>query len=596
MSVQTLSRRGQAFHRVGKAIPASEATRESIEARLAARRGTSIGFMDWALKVPEPKAGRLNFEAFPFQIEMYSEGVHDKEAVVMKATQVGMSAFSTRWAMYHADTRGRTGLYVFPTKGDMNDFSSLRIKPMIEGSPYLKARQRPDDPDNKGMKGVGLGMVVFRGSESKTGLDSVDCDHIVFDEYDTLEHKNIPDAEMRVSSPLSPGLIRRIGVPSVPDWGIHKLYADSDQRRWMVKCHACNHWQALDFFENVDFETATRVCSKCHKSIEGDIAAGRWVAEYPDSGRPRGYHVTRLIAPGADIRDVIVKSKKRNPSEKTVFFNKHLGIPFVPEEGRLSKEAIAAAQSRGGGYVMAPGYTGANLVTMGIDVADVRAMSVRISEHIDDERKRALWIGEVERFFEYEAGEGPSLESLMNRFGVHMAAIDHEPSGRTARAFAEKFRGLVYVVAYSGTTAQPEVLKVDDDMMTATIKRTQAIDATFELIRQQKNLLPLDLPEGYVEQMGSLVRFAEQDEVGKKKTVYRKMGPADDYAHAEVFDVIAGELWLHRQVKSALESEEDTSVDEMVEGFERSRLQDYVAPEDYYAGGRDDMEPWDRGE
>jgi hypothetical protein len=90
----------------------------------------------------------------------------------------------------------------------------------MAGSKWLMSRKRPDDPDNKGMMGIGLGMMVFRGSESKRGLDSVDCDHIVFDEYDTLDHENIPDAEMRVSSPLSPGLIRRIGVPSVPDWGI----------------------------------------------------------------------------------------------------------------------------------------------------------------------------------------------------------------------------------------------------------------------------------------------------------------------------------------------------------------------------------------
>lgn len=528
----------------------------------------SIDFYDWALKVPEPKAGPLNFDAFPPQREMYREGAHDKEAVVMKATQVGCSAWAVRWSLYHADTKGRTGLYVFPTAKDMYDFSSLRIKPTIDGSEYLAARQKPDDPDNKGMKGVGIGVVVFRGSESKRGLDSVDVDHLVFDEYDTLEHKNIPDAEMRVSSPLSPGLIRRIGVPSVPDWGISKLYDESDQRKWHVKCSHCGEWQELDFFKNVDMARAIRVCASCSGNIEADIPNGEWVALFPDRD-VRGYHMARLIIPGANIADMIKKSRKRTPSERLVFFNKHLGLPYAPAEGRLSKEAIAAAQRE---FVMgdALAYTGSNMVTMGVDVASVRDLNVRISEHISEDTKKALFIGQIESF--------DDLANLMDRFKVSMAAIDHLPDGRLSRGFAEKFPGRVYLVSYDGTPhpKDSQVLKVDEEMRHARVRRTEAIDAMADMIRQQKNLLPLDLPEHYVEQMQSLVRVSEQDELGKRVVAYRRMGPADDYAHCETYDVVATELWWLRQGVEELERESYKSLDNMLE-FQRSAL---ALPED----------------
>ncbi|MET0602216.1 MAG: phage terminase large subunit family protein, partial [Baekduia sp.] len=286
-------------------VTTGEALREKLANRKAEKAGQSIGYFDWAMKVPEAKTGPLNFDAFPFQREMYREGVDDKEMVVQKCTQIGISSWSMRWAVYHADTKGRTALYVFPKKGDMEDFTTLRIKPMIAASNYLLGRQRPDDPNNKGMIGVGLGKVVFRGSESKTGLDSVDCDVIVFDEYDTLDHANIPDAEMRVSSPLSPGLIRRIGVPSSPDWGISAKYDESDGRQWEVTCSACRHKQPLTFGDNVDLKLGIRICRRCSESIEQDIAAGEWVAQRPGEGRSRGYHVSRLVVPNADIPKLI---------------------------------------------------------------------------------------------------------------------------------------------------------------------------------------------------------------------------------------------------------------------------------------------------
>lgn len=592
MNAVTLSRaRNYGRARTGTEAATGEALREGLTQIVTEIEGKQIGFMEWALKVPEPKAGRLNFSAFPFQRELYLEGVYDKEAVVKKATQIGMSAWSIRWCLFHADTKGRTGLYVFPTKTDMWDFSSLRVKPLVKGSRHLATRKRPDDPDNKGMMGVGLGMIVLRGSESKRGLDSVDCDHIVFDEYDTLDHANIPDAEMRVSSPLSPGLIRRIGVPSVPEWGIAGLYDRSDQRRWFVKCSHCGERQSLDFYDNIDMERAIRVCARCRKSIERDIEFGEWVAAYPDGGRSRGYHVSRLIVPGADMAGLVAASKKKSPTERTVFHNKHLGEPFVAAENRLSREMIAAAQTAGGGYTMQTASVGDKLITMGIDVGDTKACNVRISEHLDDGRKRALWIGEADRFFEYEQGVGPSLEGLMKRFSVKMCAIDYMPDGRMARLFAERFQGLVYIVSFDTTKdpRNPEILKVNDDMLTARVLRTAAIDATFEQIKMQQNLLPADLPEGYVEQMGALVKVHEEDEFGRKTAVYRRIGD-DDFAFSEIYDLVAHELWLYRQAMGELTDESVTTLDEELE-FERSHLADYRVPsadQDYYAGGREE--------
>jgi hypothetical protein len=88
MATQTLSRRGANLRRGRAETKQGDALRERLTQRRSARTGKSIGFMDWALKVPEPKSGRLNFLAFPFQKELYLEGVHEKDGVVQKIGSV----------------------------------------------------------------------------------------------------------------------------------------------------------------------------------------------------------------------------------------------------------------------------------------------------------------------------------------------------------------------------------------------------------------------------------------------------------------------------------------------------------------------------
>lgn len=558
------------------ARPLSEVAGEGFRAILARGRVPVESFWDWAQRVPEPKAGKLDFRRFPFQIELYQQAFDDKQMVIAKSTQVGVSAWATRWGIYHTDIRGMTGLYIFPTVSDMYDYVDARVRPVIDGSEYLQGRVIGVKPQNKGLMRVGLGVIYWRGSESKRKFDSVDADHLVLDEYDTLNQELLPDAERRLSGSLH-GLIRRVGVPSIPEYGIDKVFQASDQRYWHVRCDACGERQPITFEDNVDLERGIRVCRDCRRPI--DVAHGEWVAKHPDRD-VRGYHVTRLIAPVTDISTIIAASKKRQPFERQVFFNKDLGEPYAPAEGRLSREVIAAAQSAGGGYTQGPAVHGEELITMGVDVASTRALNVRISKHTSDTTKIALHIGTVDSFDE--------LAALMSQFAVKMCAIDHLPDGRLSRSFANRFPGRVYLVSFD-TVQHPkdsEVFKVNEEMAHVRVRRTEAMDATAQMIRDQRNLLPADLPEGYVEAMQAPVRYARKDELGRMTVGYRSSG-ADDYYFAETYDLVATEVWFYRQHRNALERETFQPLDEMLE-FERSGLGDYARDDEYQPGGRED--------
>src|SRR3954453_10743391 len=118
----------------------SDVLPELIEQRDADRENRRQAFYDWALGVPEPKTGTLDFDRFPFQKELYMEGEDDEEVVVKKGTQVGVSTYLLRWAMFWADVRALNALYVFPKRQQMYDFADARIKAVILGSDHLQRR------------------------------------------------------------------------------------------------------------------------------------------------------------------------------------------------------------------------------------------------------------------------------------------------------------------------------------------------------------------------------------------------------------------------------------------------------------------------
>lgn len=559
----------------------NDAMRELLKQKYAETTGKQVGFLNWAQKVPEPK-GPLDFDRYPFQRELYSQqGAMDAEQVIKKATQLGISAFLLRWALYHADTRRQNALYVFPKRQQMYDFADARIKAAIQASPYLKKRIPNSHVANKGLKQIGLGWLYARGSESKDDLDSVDADVLCLDEYDTLRQENIPDAERRISGSRN-GLIRRVGVPSLPGYGIDKLYEQSDQRRWTVKCGACGEQQYLDFKGNVDTENKLLICWVCHKPIPGEaVAAGEWVAKYPDRS-VKGYHMPRLIVPNLDLTNIVKASEKTSPSEVTVHHNKDLAAAYAPEEGRLSDAAIDAA-SRDDLPREAVQWTPSDVVTMGVDVGGRKNLSVRVSNVSLPTNglpsKRCLYMGEVDSF--------EKVSDLMLRYGVNMAVVDHAPEERSARALAERYPARVYLghfITHRSATA----FKVDPDARMAGVKRTEILDATFDMIRQQRNLLPMEKPAGWAKEMQALNRQTSELADGGVRGEYVSVAK-DDYAFAEAYDVLALQVWLWHQ-----------NVDVAIEGTTTAFEDEYEwEPSDFtsmrVAGGQDIVDHYEAG-
>jgi hypothetical protein len=151
---------------------------------------------------------------------------------------------------------------------------------------------------------------------------------------------------------------------------------------------------------------------------------------------------------------------------------------------------------------------------------------------------------------QWEAVMIGKLIEIIERYDVNMVAIDYLPEPRLGETLAARFPGRVFLVSYD-TSSNPkpgQLWNVDHENYRVTVHRTSAIDAMLAAFRQQHNLIPdlEELPERYADELGSLVRIVERDDKDKLKVYYRSTGP-DDAGQAEVYDVVATEVFHHMQ-------------------------------------------------
>lgn len=517
---------------------------------------------EYASLIPEAAHGVLRLADFPYQIEpFYSDEIAEAEEVVIcKSTQVGASTALWRWAVRQADQFGETVIYFFPTDTHVREFGTERLEPSIAVSEHLTRRIPRGHTRNKSQKQIGLGFLNLRGMHSKTAVQSIAASAVVVDEYDECPPKRIEEAEQRLSGAEGAGKVgrvRRSGRPSVPGYGIDAAFQESDKRCWFVTCPDCGLEQQIEFGENLrwhsaaagdatlraghdefeiikDVTEAWRACRACNASLEGDpVRKGRWKQTATGPGRVPGFHISRLIVPRTSLRKIVQHSRRRSLSAIENFHNADLGMAWAATDARLTDEDLARASAEGGEQQAR--YTGRYPVTMGLDVASERDLSCRISEHLPNGTRRALRIFEPSTYEE--------VEQAMRDFRVHVACVDSMPERRSiGRPLQAAFPGRVFLVEYDDKP-KADAWVYDEKRQIIRVNRTEAMDAMMDSIRSVVNIPTRVLPPNYAEQMKSPVRRVELDSKERPVRVYVKTGTAgDDYAHAELYDLVASEM------------------------------------------------------
>lgn len=288
------------------------------------------------------------------------------EIDVAKSAQTGFTTLLLAAIGHTIDREPCDMMLVQPTDGALSDFNGLKLGPMIDHTPALARKVKPQaSRSGQGSttysKKFGADTLTLAIATSTADLRSKTVKKAFLDEVDEypedLDGQGDPVdmVTARQESFLQTGEWKRASISTPTIKGSSRIWAryeGGDQRRWHVRCPGCGDEFVFEFGKGFRYEKeypyrAHYVAPCCGSVIEGVqknslVRRGRWIATAPAPGKHPSYHFDALSSPFVPW-DVIAKrfvDAGDDPSKLKTFYNLTLGLPFeirgdAPDHVRL---------------------------------------------------------------------------------------------------------------------------------------------------------------------------------------------------------------------------------------------------------------------
>lgn len=316
-----------------------------------------------------------------------------QRVVLMFGAQLGKTEAGANWLGYIVHHCPGPALLVQPTVEMAKRLSRQRLESMLMETPCLAERIAPARSRDSGntlfSKDFPGGLMILTGANSATGLRSMPCRYVFLDEVDAYpldvegEGDPVTLAERRTNT-FARRKILLTSTPTIKDFSrIEREYLRSDQRRFLLPCPACDHYQALRWqqmkWETDRPDTASYECESCGErwpEVEKArlLGRGRWEATATGDGRTAGFQLSSLYSPlgwrswGEIVEDFL--RAKKDPSALKVWVNTTLGETFEDEyAAKLSAEGLLA-RSMANPYKAGIVPDGAVMLVGAVDVQD----------------------------------------------------------------------------------------------------------------------------------------------------------------------------------------------------------------------------------
>ena len=489
--------------------------------------------------------------------------IHDSKAawtIAMKAAQLGVTETGINRAFFTLDQSKRDVLYVLPTALNASDFSKARFATALKLSPYLK--NLFVDTNTVGLKSTGTNVLYIRGSRGDSNLKSIPVSELVLDELDEMDTHAVWLALERLSGQIEKHILA-ISTPTVPKYGIHKLYLTSTQEHFHFRCPHCSRWTELLWPDCLEIigesvndprcKASFLKCKECKHQLEHEakpdfLADGQWQATETNvsAEESRGFYINQLYSSTVTPGELVIAYHRGMGDEaaNTEFHCSKLGLPFIGVGAQVTDEMIDACLKGHTTGDARPQIGGQRLVTMGVDQGKTGYISV--VEWLFDQYPgtdiSAAAIGKLLWFGKFAEDDWGYLAELMREWQVLACVVDADPNVNDARRFAKKFHGYVWLTRYRrGQTAKEVAISEEETGAPfATVDRTSWLSCTLGRFKTTppRILLPRDISLEYREHVKNLVRTYEKDDTGNMMATYVNTGP-DHFAHSLVYADIA---------------------------------------------------------
>lgn len=157
--------------------------------------------------------------------------------------------------------------------------------------------------------------------------------------------------------------------------------------------------------------------------------------------------------------------------------------------------------------------------------------------HVVIGKKHGRKAGQIVHIEVYKDWE--ELDRLMKNFNVSCCVVDALPETRNARAFAERFKGKVYLNYYN--KHQKGSYAWNEKELIVSCNRTESLDASHREVIDQSIIFPKEngIVREFAKHMNNVAKKLEEDEeTGSKRYVYVKLGP-DHFRHTFNYEAMA---------------------------------------------------------
>lgn len=508
----------------------------------------------WSAKrriMGEPFPGEYSWKYHPWVRDIMD--ANSSFIYAMKAAQLGVTEVAINRALYVLDRLHRDVLYVLPTALNASDFSKARFGAALQLSPYIKQMFTATDTVN--LKQAGANSLYIRGSRGDSNLKSIPVSELILDEVDEMEQKQIWLALERLSGQLEKHVLG-ISTPTIPNYGIHKLYMTSTQEHFIFKCPCCGRRTELIWPDCIEIIGETVHDPRCHdsflkcKECKGKLehrdkpfwlSDAEWVSTAPNANPDiRGFHVSQMYSFTVTPGELVVAYHRGRGDEAAnkEFHNSKLGLPFIGDGAQITDDMLDRCVGDHSINDPRPVVGGRRLITMGVDQGKTGYISV-VEWTLDrlDRDINAVANGKLLWFGKYGEEDWSYLDDLMREWQVLACVVDADPNINEARRFARRFWGYVWLTRYRrGQTAKEMSIDEEDNAPLAQVDRTSWLSCALTRFKVQPSriILPRDISLEYRDHLKALVRTFEKDDNGNPRMVYVNTA-ADHYAHSFVY-------------------------------------------------------------
>ena len=436
-----------------------------------------------------------------------------------KASQIGFSTMMILKSFNASFYRDWNIIYTLPTGGDVGNFVSSKVNPIIQNNPILANWVK--DKDTIEQKKVGKSFIYYRGTatsksereKSQGGIGIIlSSDWNIHDECDRSDQVALEQYESRLANSSFKGRCY-FSNPTHPKTLNQELYEKSDQKEWFVKCEHCNEWQYLDFWENILL--GQYVCSKCHGDISNESRkSGNWVARYRDK-EISGYHISHLMCPWISAKEV---QNAFETKTKSYFYNFVLGLPYVGSDILVNADLILKC-------VDTETVSNKERAAMGVDVGLTK-------HYVIGNHQGVFAVGTTNSW--------EDIDKMIRMYDVECCVIDAMPDQTKPRELRDKYPGKVWLSWFKREIKKAEYIQWDNVSRSVYSDRTNAIDEVINSLVERKIRFQIDPKElgSYIRHWGTLFKTKDTDNLGIERDVWESRGE-DHFVFAQVYQQIA---------------------------------------------------------